>query len=88
MSRLLTIACAACCSLTPALAGAADVPPSMRAVLRATYMVRDLTAVDLSPRGDAVAWQESFRDPRRPLQSPRWSAVYVAGLDGSHAKQL
>jgi dipeptidyl aminopeptidase/acylaminoacyl peptidase len=61
---------------------AAGAPPSMRQVLTATYAVRALSAVDLAPDGSAVAWQETFHDERRLLQSPRYSALYVQRLDG------
>src|SRR5579863_6357043 len=65
-------------ALSCGVAGAAR--PTMRDVLQATYAVRELSAVALSPDGDAVAWQESFHDPRRLLESPRYEAVYVQSV--------
>jgi dipeptidyl aminopeptidase/acylaminoacyl peptidase len=65
--------------------GAATVsaaPPSTRQVLTATYRLRDLGAVNLAPDGSAVAWEETFRDPRRLLESPRYVSVYVRPLGG------
>jgi dipeptidyl aminopeptidase/acylaminoacyl peptidase len=57
----------------------------MRDVL--TYALRELSEVDLSPAGDAVAWQESFHDPARLLRSPRWNSVYVRQLkDGARVR--
>lgn len=64
---------------TIAQAGAA---PSMTDVLKATFAVRDLGGVQLSADGRAVAWDETFRDPRHILESARYSAVYVQSLDG------
>ncbi len=61
---------------------AAAAPPTMRDVLLASYAVRDLSAVTLARNGDALAWQESFHDPRRILESPRYEAVYVQRLSG------
>lgn len=59
---------------------AAAAAPTMREVLTASYAVRDLSNVALSPSGGAVAWQESFHDPRRLLESPRYEAVYAQSL--------
>ena len=56
--------------------------PSMREVLRASYALRDLGAVALSPSGDAVAWQEGYHDPQRLLDSPQSNAVYLQPLAG------
>ncbi len=81
--RMDRLAAIACCLLAPLILGAMKAPPSMRDVLRATYAVRDLGAVALSPPGDAVAWQESFRDAQRLLGSPRWSAIYVGAVNGT-----
>ena len=52
----------------------------MREVLTASYAVRELSAVALSPNGGAVAWQEGFHDSRRLLESQRYDAVYVQSL--------
>ncbi len=54
--------------------------PTMREVLTASYAVRELSAVALSPNGGAVAWQEGFHDSRRLLESQRYDAVYVQSL--------
>ncbi len=56
--------------------------PTMRDVLRATYGVHDLSAVNLSPNGGAVAWQEIFHDLRHLLDSPRSFALYLRRLAG------
>ncbi len=64
-----------CCGVAAAAA-----TPTMRDVLTTSYAVRDLSAVALSPDGAAVAWQESFHDPRRLLESPLHHAVYVQSL--------
>ncbi|HVR46434.1 MAG TPA: S9 family peptidase [Candidatus Binatia bacterium] len=61
---------------------AAAAPPTMREVLTASYAVRDLTDVALSPNGTAVAWEESFHDPRRLLESPLYHAAYVQSPGG------
>jgi dipeptidyl aminopeptidase/acylaminoacyl peptidase len=52
----------------------------MRDVLTAVYALRELSEVDLSPARDAVAWQETFHDPARLLQSPGWKSVYLRQL--------
>lgn len=62
--------------------------PSMRDVLRASYSVRDLTAAQLSPRGELVAWQESFRDAHRLLHSPLWDSLYIQRLAGGARVRL
>jgi dipeptidyl aminopeptidase/acylaminoacyl peptidase len=54
----------------------------MRDVLVASYSVRGLSAVALSPSGERVAWQESFRDALRLLRSPLWHSVYIQRLAG------
>ncbi|MBV9718011.1 MAG: S9 family peptidase [Candidatus Eremiobacteraeota bacterium] len=79
------IALVICIASNAAVARAA---PSMRQVLTATYAVRDLSAVALAPGGSAVAWQESFRDPRRLLGSPRYSSVYVKQLHGGRRVRI
>ncbi len=66
----------------------ASAAPTMRDVLAATYRVRDLSNVGLAPDGTAVAWQESFHDPRSLLRSPRYNALYVQRLDGALRVQL
>ncbi|MBV8530510.1 MAG: S9 family peptidase [Candidatus Eremiobacteraeota bacterium] len=63
-------------------------PPSMREVLRASYAVRDLAGVSLSPDGTTVAWQESFHDPHALLRSARSVAVYVQRIDGGRRVRL
>jgi dipeptidyl aminopeptidase/acylaminoacyl peptidase len=70
---------AALASIGPVATQAA---PSMRDVLTATFGVRDLSAVNLSPDGSAVAWQETYRDRNDLLRSPRFAAVYVRRLAG------
>lgn len=52
----------------------------MREVLAASYAVRDLGSVDLSPNGGAVAWEETFHDTHQRLRARRESALYVARL--------
>jgi dipeptidyl aminopeptidase/acylaminoacyl peptidase len=69
---------ALCLALSCGVAAAAR--PTMRDVLTASYAVRELSAAALSPDGGAVAWQESFHDPRRLLESPRYNAVYAQSL--------
>ncbi len=76
--RRVTAVGALAIALSCGVAGAAT--PTMRDVLQASYAVRELSAVALSPDGDAVAWQESFHDPRRLLESPRQEAVYVRSV--------
>jgi dipeptidyl aminopeptidase/acylaminoacyl peptidase len=68
-----------------ALGSAAPVP-SMRDVLTATYRLRDLSGVALSPDGKAVAWEEGFRDPRDVLHSPLYHALYVQRLGGARVR--
>jgi len=63
-------------------ASAAAPAPSMRDVLLSAYAIRDLTAVALSPSGNAVAWEEIFRDPHDLLNSPRYNAVYLQSRSG------
>ena len=60
----------------------------MRDVLTATFRLRDLSEVDLAADGSAVAWQETFRDGRHLLHSPRFRAVYVRVLDTGHVSRL
>ena len=62
----------------PALSAA----PTMREVLTALYAVHDLGAVDLSPTGAAVVWQESFHSAQHLLDSPRMNALYLQRLAG------
>jgi dipeptidyl aminopeptidase/acylaminoacyl peptidase len=87
-SRTKAASMKACCYLffliAPALlpTAVAAAPPSMRQVLTATYAVRDLSGVNLTPDGTAVAWDESFHDPRRLLHSQRYSAIYVRRIAG------
>lgn len=68
--------------------GEASAAPSMREVLSATYAVRDLHAVDLSPDGRVVAWQESVHDAARLASSAQWNALYVQSLKGGAAQRL
>jgi dipeptidyl aminopeptidase/acylaminoacyl peptidase len=82
--RVLILSVVLCAGATPALAA----PPSMEQVLAATYAVRDLSSVDLSPDGSAVAWEESFNDPERLLSSPRRHALYLRNLSGTATIRL
>jgi hypothetical protein len=68
------------CSAVLTLAAAQTSVPTMRDVLTAVYALRELSEVDLSPARDAVAWQETFHDPARLLQSPGWKSVYLRQL--------
>ncbi len=70
----------------PALGAVAA--PSMRDVLVATYRIHDLTGVDLAPDGGALTWTERFRDPRDPLHSMLYSALYVERRDGGDRRRL
>lgn len=77
------------CLFTAALAGlslaavaTAAAAPTMRDVLTASYRVRDLRGVDLSPDGVAVAWEESYHDPNDLLQSLAYSAIYIRPIAG------
>jgi dipeptidyl aminopeptidase/acylaminoacyl peptidase len=80
MTRTLSVCCFVAIAL--ATAGAASAaPPTMRDVLRASYGVNDLSAVDLSPNGQAVVWQEIFHDVAH-LDSPRSYALYLRRLGG------
>jgi dipeptidyl aminopeptidase/acylaminoacyl peptidase len=79
--RLSWVTCGAVLALACAAAGFAA-PPSMREVLTAAYAVRDLGGVALAPDGESVAWEESFHNPRRLLESPRVTAVYAQRLGG------
>jgi dipeptidyl aminopeptidase/acylaminoacyl peptidase len=63
-------------------------PPSMQQVLAASFAVHDLSAVDLSSNGRAVAWEESFSDPQRLLSSPRRHALYLRSLNGTATIRL
>ncbi|HZV77215.1 MAG TPA: S9 family peptidase [Candidatus Babeliales bacterium] len=67
---------------------AAAAVPSMRDVLIATFSVRSLSAVDLDADGKAVAWQESFHDPNRVLQSQVSEALYLERLGGGTRVRL
>jgi hypothetical protein len=64
------------------LTGAASAAPTMREVLTAVYGVHDLAAVDLSPTGEALVWQESFHSARHLFDSPRMNALYLQRLAG------
>lgn len=68
--------------LSLAAAAGALAAPTMRDVLIASYRVRDLRGVDLSPQGRTVAWEESYHDPSDLLQSPAYSAIYVRPIAG------
>jgi dipeptidyl aminopeptidase/acylaminoacyl peptidase len=78
LHRVLILSAVLAAGASPVLAA----PPSMQQVLAASYAVRDLSGVDLSPDGRAVAWEESFNDPQRLLSSPRRHALYVRDLGG------
>jgi dipeptidyl aminopeptidase/acylaminoacyl peptidase len=67
---------------------AASAAPTMRDVLTATFRLRDLSSVDLSADGKRVAWEETFRDARDPLHSPRYRALYVRALAGGRTIRL
>jgi dipeptidyl aminopeptidase/acylaminoacyl peptidase len=84
----LILTCSVSLAAISGAALASASPPSMRDVLRSAYAVRDLSAVDVSPRGDAVGWQESFHDPRRLLDSPRLDSVYLRRLAGGARVRL
>ncbi len=77
LAIVLTVACCAGAVTT------ATAAPSMRDVLTASYRVRDLKGVDLSPNGQAVAWQEEYHDPNNLLQSPAYGALYVGQVAGN-----
>ncbi|MGC1382074.1 MAG: S9 family peptidase [Candidatus Baltobacteraceae bacterium] len=78
-----------CALFALAASGAASAArPSMRDVLAATYAVRDLSAVDLSPGGDAVAWAEAFHDRSDLLGSPVSYALYIKRLAGGARLRL
>ncbi|MBV8499590.1 MAG: S9 family peptidase [Candidatus Eremiobacteraeota bacterium] len=68
-------------ALNAALAAAAPMP-TMRDVLIASYRVHSLSGLALSHGGDAVAWDESFRDPRDVLHSEHYTAVYAQRIAG------
>jgi dipeptidyl aminopeptidase/acylaminoacyl peptidase len=76
--------CLLCLLIGALAAGAcpASAAPSMREVLTASFALRDIGGVNLAPDGSALAWEQGFRDPRRLLNSPRFSALYVERLDG------
>ena len=61
---------------------------TMRDVLVATYRIHDLTGVDLAPDGGALTWTERFRDPRDPLHSMLYSALYVSAATAAIAGGL
>ncbi len=52
----------------------------MREVLRATYGVRDISNVALSPAGTALAWEESYHPGPDPSVTRIQSAVYLDGM--------
>lgn len=84
--RTLLLSVVLSAGAAPALARIVDsvaIHPTMQQVLAASYAVRDLSAVDLSSDGRAVAWEESFNDPQRLLSSPRRHALFIRALDGS-----
>jgi dipeptidyl aminopeptidase/acylaminoacyl peptidase len=84
LQRVLILSVVLVAGAAPALAA----PPSMQQVLAAGYAVRDLSGVDLSPDGRAVAWEESFGEPQRLLSSPRHHALYLKSLSGAAAIRL
>jgi dipeptidyl aminopeptidase/acylaminoacyl peptidase len=73
---------AAVAALSLAAVANATAAPTMRDVLTASYRVRDLRGVDLSPDGRAVAWEESYHDPNDLLESLAYSAIYVRQITG------
>ncbi len=66
--------------LFAAATAAATSAPSMREVLAASYAVRDLGSVDLSPNGSTVTWEETFHDTHQRMRARRESALYVQSL--------
>ncbi len=60
----------------------------MRDVLTATFAVRDLSGVDCSADGSAVAWEETFHDPHDLLHSPRYTAVYARRIAGGPTMRM
>jgi dipeptidyl aminopeptidase/acylaminoacyl peptidase len=79
LHRVLILSAVLVVGASPVLAA----PPSIQQVLAASYAVRDLSGVDLSPDGRAVAWEESFNDPQRLLSSPRRHVLYLRDLSGT-----
>ena len=82
MKRLFLAAWGFAAAILLASGTAASAAPTMREVLRALYAVHDLSAVDLSPSGEAVVWQESFHSAQHLLDSPRVNALYLRRLTG------
>jgi dipeptidyl aminopeptidase/acylaminoacyl peptidase len=64
-------------------AAAAQVP--MATVLRSVYALHGYGGVQLSPGGDAVAWDDSFHPGPAPEKTRGRSALYVQGLSAGAA---
>ncbi|HYL27557.1 MAG TPA: prolyl oligopeptidase family serine peptidase, partial [Candidatus Nitrosotalea sp.] len=79
---IVVVSSLACLAAAPAGA------PTMRDVLAASFRLRDLGEVNLSTDGSVVAWQETYRDPRQLLHSPRYRAVYARPLGSGRAIRL
>ncbi|MGA8797384.1 MAG: hypothetical protein WB526_10035, partial [Candidatus Cybelea sp.] len=82
MKRLLLAAWGFAATILLGAGPALSAAPTMREVLTALYAVHDLGAVDLSPTGAAVVWQESFHSAQHLLDSPRMNALYLQRLAG------
>jgi hypothetical protein len=82
LKRLFLAAWGFAAAILLASGTAVSAAPTMREVLRALYAVHDLSAVDLSPTGEAVVWQESFHSAQHLLDSPRMNALYLQRLAG------
>lgn len=79
---VLALALALGSVFVPSAGHGAPARPPLRDILRATYAVHYIDAVELSPNGRWVAWSEIFRKGTDPLKSPRQTAVYVRALAG------
>jgi dipeptidyl aminopeptidase/acylaminoacyl peptidase len=88
MHRPLLAACAFVAATASTAVADSSGRPSMREVLRASYAVNQLSAVDLSPTGAAVVWQQTFPDPHRLLESPRTDAIYLRWLAAGTRKRI
>jgi len=82
LKRLLFAASGVAAAVLLTTGAALSAPPTMRDVLTTLYSVHDLGAVDLSPTGKAVVWQEGFNNARYLLDSPRSNALYLQRLTG------
>jgi dipeptidyl aminopeptidase/acylaminoacyl peptidase len=64
---------------------AAAQPPSMQSILQSVFALHDFSDVGLSPRGDAVVWQENFR-PGGLAKPQMQSELFVRKLGSSPAR--